>query len=230
MFLHDLLEFACHRGFDQVVADPTEFRVEVAKRCQTAGFETAPEPIADWLIRCIQTPLNWGSGRFSLAEAQQSVAEMEFWLQAEQVPVDALDAKVRQQTLGAAPRKAAGARQLNGMLKGFLDLVVCHNDRYYVMDYKSNALGPDDQAYIEPAMRQAILEHRYDLQFSLYTLALHRLLQARLPDYDYDRHMGGAVYFFLRGVDGPTQGCFAERLPKSLVESMDQMFCGALLL
>jgi exodeoxyribonuclease V beta subunit len=116
------------------------------------------------------------------------------------------------------------------MLKGFLDLVVCYGDRYYVMDYKSNALGPDDQAYTEPAMRQAILEHRYDLQFSLYTLALHRLLQTRLSDYDYDRHMGGVVYFFLRGVDGPTQGCFVERLPKSLVESMDQMFSGALLL
>ena len=230
VFLHDLLEFACHRGFSRVVADPTEFQAEVAKRCQTAGFESSPAQVGDWLLRCIQTPLNWGQSQFSLAEAQQSVAEMEFWLQAEQVPVDALDAKVRQQTLGAAPRKAAEARQLNGMLKGFLDLVVCHDDRYYVMDYKSNALGPDDQAYTEPAMRQAILEHRYDLQFSLYTLALHRLLQTRLPDYDYDRHMGGAVYFFLRGVDGPTQGCFAERLPKSLVESMDQMFCGALLL
>ena len=124
--------------------------------------------------------------------------------------MDALDAKVRQQTLGAAPRKAAGARQLNGMLKGFLDLVVCHNDRYYVMDYKSNALGPDDQAYIEPAMRQAILEHRYDLQFSLYTLALHRLLQARLPDYDYDRHMGGWFISSSGESTGPLKAVFSS--------------------
>ena len=41
VFLHDLLEFACHRGFSRVVADPTEFQAEVAKRCQTAGFESA---------------------------------------------------------------------------------------------------------------------------------------------------------------------------------------------
>ena len=44
-------------------------------------------------------------------------------------------------------------------------------------------------------------EHRYDLQYQLYTLALHRYLRHRLPDYDYRRHFGGVIYLFLRGVD-----------------------------
>ena len=96
------------------------------------------------------------------------------------------------------------------------------------MDYKSNALGPDDQAYTEPAMRQAILEHRYDLQFSCTPRATSFVADPGSTMTTIG--IWGAVYFFLRGVDGPTQGCFAERLPKSLVESMDQMFCGALLL
>jgi exodeoxyribonuclease V beta subunit len=49
--------------------------------------------------------------------------------------------------------------------------------------------------------------HRYDVQAALYLLALHRLLAVRLGDhYDPEQHLGGAVYLFLRGIDGPTQG------------------------
>jgi exodeoxyribonuclease V beta subunit len=95
----------------------------------------------------------------------------------------------------ARPLDAAGGTApatLNGMLKGFIDLVFEHDGRYFVADYKSNWLGPDDAAYGAEAMRAAILAHRYELQYALYLLALHRLLKARLPDYDYDRHVGGA--------------------------------------
>lgn len=44
--------------------------------------------------------------------------------------------------------------------------------------------------------------HRYDLQYQLYSTALHRYLRHRLADYDYDRHFGGVIYLFLRGMDG----------------------------
>ncbi len=43
--------------------------------------------------------------------------------------------------------------------------------------------------------------HRYDLQYQLYTLALHRYLRHRIADYDYEHHFGGVIYLFLRGVD-----------------------------
>lgn len=38
--------------------------------------------------------------------------------------------------------------------------------------------------------------------------ALHRYLRHRIADYDYDRHFGGVIYLFLRGVDKehPQQG------------------------
>ncbi|MDP1270936.1 hypothetical protein, partial [Klebsiella pneumoniae] len=50
---------------------------------------------------------------------------------------------------------------LNGMFKGFIDLTFEHDGRYYVADYKSNWLGPDDSAYTQDAMEQSILDHRY---------------------------------------------------------------------
>ena len=41
-----------------------------------------------------------------------------------------------------------------------------------------------------------MIDHRYDLQYQLYTLALHRYLQHRLTDYDYEQHFGGVFYLF----------------------------------
>ena len=73
-------------------------------------------------------------------------------------------------------------------------------------------------------MRDAILHTRYELQYVLYLFALHRLLKARLPDYDYDRHVGGAVYLFLRGIEAPSQGLHAERPPRALIEALDERF------
>ena len=63
-------------------------------------------------------------------------------------------------------------------------------------------------------------EHRYDLQYQLYTLALHRYLRHRLPDYDYRRHFGGVIYLFLRGVDAahPGNGIFTCLPEFELVE------------
>ena len=76
-------------------------------------------------------------------------------------------------------------------------------------------------------MRRAVLEHRYELQYVLYLLALHRLLRARLgAAYDYDRHIGGAVYLFLRGHAAPGGGLHLERPPRALIEALDAVFAG----
>jgi exodeoxyribonuclease V beta subunit len=93
------------------------------------------------------------------------------------------------------------------MLMGFADLVFEHDGRYWVLDYKSNQLGPDGRAYSPEALDAAMLHHRYDVQAALYLLALHRLLRARLGEaYRPEAQLGGALYLFLRGIDGPTRG------------------------
>ena len=140
----------------------------------------------------------------------------------------ALDRIVRSHTLDAEPRPALAADQLNGMLKGFIDLIIEHDGRWYVADYKSNWLGVDEHAYTPEAMRTSILDARYELQYALYLLALHRLLRSRLgPAYDYDTHIGGAVYIYLRGVDGRGHGIHVERPPKAMIDAMDRLFEGA---
>jgi len=95
-----------------------------------------------------------------------------------------------------------------------------------VLDYKSNWLGGDASGYDPVSMTQSMLDHRYDLQFTLYLFALHRLLKSRLADYDYDRHIGGAVYLFLRGSHATGNGVCVQRPDKALMEQLDLLFSG----
>jgi len=103
-----------------------------------------------------------------------------------------------------------------------MDLVLQHDGRYYVLDYKSNKLG----SYEAPQLQQAMLAHRYDVQATLYLLALHWLLRSRLADYDFERDVGGALYLFLRGIDQPGSGLVHLRPPRELIESLDAALRG----
>ena len=116
---------------------------------------------------------------------------------------------------------------MKGMLKGFIDLTFEYQGRWYVLDYKSNWLGNSISDYSRDAMEKVMIEHRYDLQYQLYSLALHRLLKQRLPDYDYDRHFGGVIYLFLRGVqmnDPEQHGIFSHKPSFQLINRLDRLF------
>ena len=224
-FLHDLLEWAAGQGFERVVAAPALLRDAIARRCAVRGWEAWIDPLCGWLTDFLRRPLPAAGGEvLTLAGLDGQVAEMEFWIAVHEVGLARLDALVCSHTLGGVARPALQPGQLNGMLKGFIDLVAEHEGRYYVVDYKSNWLGPDDAAYSAEAMTREILAHRYELQYVLYLLALHRLLKLRLPDYDYDRHVGGALYLFLRGSHGAAGGVHAERPPRVLIEALDHLF------
>ena len=66
----------------------------------------------------------------------------------------------------------------------------------------------------------------YTLQLWLYSVALHRYLQLRKPDYDFERHFGGAFYIFLRGIDParPENGIHFKRLSHDFVEKLSAIF------
>ncbi|GLZ88089.1 RecBCD enzyme subunit RecB [Metapseudomonas resinovorans] len=223
-FLHGLLEMAAEEGFAQLAADPEALRDAVARRCRRRGLEAWIDPLHQWLQALLVQPLNLGEGRaVSLTELTQYQPELEFWFEASRVDVLRLDELVQRHELPGVARQLLRADTLNGMFKGFIDLVFEHDGRYYVADYKSNWLGTDDAAYTREAMAATMASHRYDLQYVLYVLALHRQLRLRLPDYDYDRHLGGALYLFLR-VPGP--GVYLARPSRELIEQLDALFLG----
>lgn len=200
------------------------------------GSEWAPA-LQTWFTGLLYAPLNAdmsvpdASLTLASVSAHQRMAELAFYLPIN-APLQAavLDSLAKRYDPLSANCPPLSFQQVQGMLKGFIDLVFCWQGRYYVLDYKSNWLGETASAYTQSAMQAAMMTHRYDLQYQLYTLALHRYLRHRVPDYDYDRHIGGAIYLFLRGVDPalPTNGIFTRRLSRDFVEQLDQLFSGEL--
>ena len=229
-FLHGVLEWAADQGFVSLANDPSQHDEQLADYCRRRDWDSWLPVVRPWLRHLLQTPLLLpeGDGDVTLGSLPGDCyqAELEFMVAAQSVDTRLLDEAIRGAVFPRAVRPELRPDHLNGMVKGFIDLVFRHQERYYVLDYKSNYLGLDQRAYSAQAMASAMLEHRYDLQYVLYTLALHRLLKVRLPDYNYQRHMGGALYLFLRGVDTGGQGLYGHRLSQALIETLDDYFAG----
>jgi exodeoxyribonuclease V beta subunit len=133
---------------------------------------------------------------------------------------------------------------LRGYLTGSVDAVLrVRGDggepRYLVVDYKTNRLAPVTEPvttwhYRPAAMAAAMIDAHYPLQLLLYSVALHRFLRWRQPGYDPDRHLGGALYLFVRGmvgpatpvVDGTPCGVMAWRPPTALVVELSAALDG----
>ncbi|WP_216082163.1 exodeoxyribonuclease V subunit beta [Citrobacter sp. MGH 55] len=224
-FLHSLFE-------DLDFTQPVE-AAWVQEKLELGGYDADWEPvITAWVTAILHAPLNETGVSLSQLSAREKQVEMEFYLPISQPLIaENLDALIRQFDPLSAGCPPLEFTQVRGMLKGFIDLVFRHNGRYYLLDYKSNWLGENSAAYTPEAMAAAMQAHRYDLQYQLYTLALHRYLRHRIADYDYERHFGGVIYLFLRGVDSkqPQQGIYTTRPAGELITRMDEMFAGVVL-
>jgi len=114
-------------------------------------------------------------------------------------------------------------------LKGFIDLVFEYSGQFYVVDWKSNFLGVAPQDYSRPQLDRCMTENDYVLQAKIYSLALHRLLRSRLPNYQFESHFGGVLYLFVRGVrprwqDAQQQPCgvWFDRPSAQAIQALDQ--------
>jgi len=216
-FLHDQLEWLAAESFAVSRPDVTE---RLRRQCERAGRLGQAGEVTQWLEAVVTLPLP-GVGA-SLQSLQHLLPEMEFWLPAGRLQAHTIDALCRLHLLSGRDRPTLPERELHGMLMGFADLVFEHQGRYWVLDYKSNALGPRDADYTAEAMDAAMLAHRYDVQAALYLLALHRLLKSRLGEaYRPAQQLGGALYFFLRGVHSASAGCCHLAAPPALIEALD---------
>jgi exodeoxyribonuclease V beta subunit len=131
---------------------------------------------------------------------------------------------------------ALGGQPLKGYLSGSVDAVLRIGDRYVVVDYKTNWLGDPSEPltaadYAQPRLVEAMLHSDYPLQALLYSVVLHRFLRWRLPGYTPDKHIGGIMYLFLRGmcgpdtpvVDGHPTGVFSWQPPAALITAISDL-------
>jgi len=223
-FLHEQLEWLAEAGFDFV--DHEDFDLRLSRRCDFAGWGHRHEEVGVWLRALAHTTLP--PLATALSRLNVRVPEMEFWLPSHRLNAAALDRLCRAHLLDRIERPDLPARELHGMLKGYADLVLEHEGRYWIIDYKSNALGEDDRAYHPAALTAAMAAHRYDVQAAIYMLALHRLLKSRLgASYDPARQFGGAVFLFLRGIESPDRGCHVVPAEADLLDALDALLIQA---
>ncbi|OAT34548.1 exodeoxyribonuclease V subunit beta [Proteus myxofaciens] len=221
-FLHGLLEVL---DFSQPIDQQW-----MQEQLVSQGFDEKWAPLlVSWMETLFHTPLNEEQLCLADIPKNQQLDELQFYLPIKQeVSAAQLTALISRYDSLSAQCGALQFQQVQGMLKGFIDLVFYWNGKYYVVDYKSNWLGESSEDYTQSAMMHAMIDHRYDLQYQLYTLALHRFLQQRVPDYEYKRHFGGIYYLFLRGIDKnhPGNGIYAHLPEEDFVLELDALFRG----
>jgi exodeoxyribonuclease V beta subunit len=229
--LHDLLEWLSQNNWPVANDDAPEWAKQawgnlLERKASWLQLDDAPRAqLEPWLQAVVQTPLplhELNAAPLTLRDlsTEHMWPEMEFNLEVSHVSATALDQLIQAHVFEGTARPALQARVMQGMLTGSMDLVLQHDGRYWVVDYKSNKLPSYDNA----TLQDAVLHKRYEVQYVLYTLALHRLLKVRLPGYDYAQHMGGAVYLFLRGIHAEGAGVHLQRPAQALIEALDALF------
>ncbi|MGQ0286263.1 exodeoxyribonuclease V subunit beta [Pasteurellaceae bacterium 22721_9_1] len=199
----------------------------IAKLCQQLQLdENWQAPLHQWIEQILHTPL-LADNDLSLAQLQPKhcLKEMQFYFNLHRTfKAETFNRILKQHhKLASQP---LNIDDIQGMLRGFIDLVFEHQGKYYIVDYKSNFLGKNKQAYHRDELNKVMENHHYDIQYLLYCLALNRYLGSRLPDYQYETHFGGVIYTFLRGMNGQNTdyGLFFDRPSYQLINELEGLF------
>ncbi|MEW7978820.1 MAG: exodeoxyribonuclease V subunit beta [Candidatus Sedimenticola endophacoides] len=220
---------AIFEEIDFAAEAPHAHSVKVEEKLAAFGLDPGWAPVVNEMLRRVLDCELAPGIRLRGIPPHKRLVEMAFYYPLAGIDPQGLRRLLQAHGVGDTPELAEALSSLRfgrieGYLKGFIDLVFEADGRFYLLDYKSNWLGGSADAYTRPRMSQAMAREYYFLQYLLYTLALHRLLKRRLRDYDYERHLGGVFYLFLRGIDPEApggNGIWHERPRHSLIEALD---------
>lgn len=119
-------------------------------------------------------------------------------------------------------------KKLSGMMHGFIDLIFEYQGKYYLCDYKSSHLGDNFKDYQFNALLDNVEKNYYDLQYLIYSLALHRYLKQTLADYDVNEHFGGVYYLYLRGMTTKPEhtgaGVYYRKITEQEINNLETLF------
>jgi len=226
-FIHNVLE-----GLDFSHMEPGVVEDLVGKRLEAFGFEKEWKgAVCQMLMDLVNTPLDPSHPglTFSQIGMNERLNELEF-----SFPIKKIDPQTLTHLLGLEGTQLQGKMArgsigkltfapVRGFMKGFIDMVFRWDGRFFLVDWKSNYLGPLAEDYGPESLKEAMVSELYVLQYHIYALALHQYLKARIKDYDYSEHFGGVYYVFLRGINrawGVGKGIFRDRPDERLIEEL----------
>ncbi|WP_269625134.1 UvrD-helicase domain-containing protein [Prochlorococcus marinus] len=217
------------------------------------------EPINILLRRIANTPLGGPLGNFKMKNlaSRSSIKELKFDIPLchEGNPINTLELSSIfrediQNKYGSDYIKKLMNLNIysSGFLTGSIDHVFADKPnheiaKWWVLDWKSNWIGTPlskengasscgPSNYSITRMDEEMYHHHYPLQAHIYLLALHRFLNWRLPDYSPQKHLGGYIYVFLRGLPDEevlkennfpkgTPGLIVEPAPIERIKKLD---------
>ncbi|QCI17260.1 exodeoxyribonuclease V subunit beta [Buchnera aphidicola (Aphis helianthi)] len=158
--------------------------------------------LMSWVNNIINVKLKNINVNLSMLKQNQYIKEMKFFLPIQKT-LNSIDFNHIIQSLDpiSSLTSKISFNPITGILTGSIDLVFIWNERYYIIDYKSNYLGDNQNLYSLKNIKKEIIKNRYDLQYQIYTVALHQYLTKKLKKYKYKNNFGGVFYMFLRGIN-----------------------------
>lgn len=201
-----------------------DFCADISQQCSQLIPRFAPrfgldapehhKTLVHWIQKIMLTELDSKGLSLSKLSHKQRLNELSFDFALDDLEIDQLNTllvnicKTSGIESGIEPINAINFR---GLITGIIDLIFEFEGKFYIADYKSNHLGHSFSDYAPDALNRAIIDRRYDLQYLIYSIALHRYLSKRVPNYKYETHFGGVYYLFIRAMRpefGSTYGVF----------------------
>lgn len=220
----------CLHGIFEILDEQPDGDLDQICREQLQRADIAPKwtPVARAMVEnTLATELREpGHSGFRLADIDRRLVELEFCFPVQGLRRSGLAGTLADFGYPDLLHDGLDEQAIEGFMRGFIDLALEHDGRWYIVDYKSNWLGDDVDDYLPERIADTMRRHSYQLQYLIYLLALHRYLRSRLPDYDYDRYIGGAFYLFLRGMDpadDKARGICFDRPGKACIEALDDI-------
>ena len=206
----------------------------IIEKLSRYGFELKWQDALLGMVKNVLAASLSGKGDFTLRSVERGdrLNELEFYFPLERVTSPELAAIFSRSGMTDALRgfsnriRELDFRPVKGYVRGFIDMVFRRDDRYHIVDWKSNYLGDGVDDYSREAVQSAMEEHFYILQYHLYAVALHRYLAMRVPGYHYQKHFGDIYYVFVRGVDrrDPPLGIYRDTPSPELIEALSEYF------
>lgn len=214
-----------HRIFEDL--DFENYRAEADEVIKSAmvrdGFDEMWHPVIKKMLSTVmEKKLPYSNIRLSDLTEGRHQKELEFYFPSEKTDGAAAFRIIRGEQAGPTV-------STHGFMNGFIDLLFEHEGKFYILDFKSDMLGASTMDYQPGLLADAMETRGYDLQYHLYTVALQRMLKAKLGGaYDYDDHIGGSYYLFLRGMEvgEGLNGIYFHKPEKDVIDELDRFFGG----
>lgn len=222
-----------HEIFELIdFSDPSDHEMVIKACCEKHGFDY--NRYGHVLTQMVESTLGKNlsrQGSFKLADIrmENTLREMEFLLSYRETQMqqflselDYDDNSLSVENIFAnANIDISRDSDVSYLLTGLIDLVIEHEGKFYILDYKSNFLGNTVQSYSNDILEHNIRQSKYDMQYHLYCVALNKYLSRRISNYSYDKHFGGVFYLYLRGINSmDMSGVFFDRPDSSLLKKL----------